>query len=141
MLDINKQAMKYALQGQTVTVYEKDEDGNPKFYETEDGEKIYYTREETGFSEPVDFRANISFDGGEAQNKEYGFNVADFDAVLLTDRGEYPFKKGDVIWLDSEPTKDENGLVDSTSADFTIVGVKPSLYSVKYMLKAVVKEV
>ena len=141
MLDINKQAMKYALQGQTVTVYEKDEDGNPKFYETEDGEKIYYTHEEIGFSEPVDFRANISFDGGEAQNKEYGFNVADFDAVLLTDRGEYPFKKGDVIWLDSEPAKDENGLVDSTSADFTIVGVKPSLYSVKYMLKAVVKEV
>ena len=75
------------------------------------------------------------------RNKEYGFNTADFDAVLLTDRGEYPFKKGDVIWLDSEPTKDENGLVDSTSADFTIVGVKPSLYSVKYMLKAVVKEV
>ena len=141
MLDINKQAMKYALQGQTVTVYEKDEDGNLKFYETEDGEKIYYTHEEIGFSEPVDFRANISFGGGEAQNKEYGFNVADFDAVLLTDRGEYPFKKGDVIWLDSEPTKDENGLVDSTSADFTIVGVKPSLYSVKYMLKAVVKEV
>ena len=141
MLDINKQAMKYALQGQTVTVYEKDEDGNLKFYETEDGEKIYYTHEEIGFSEPVDFRANISFDGGEAQNKEYGFNVADFDAVLLTDRGEYPFKKGDIIWLDSEPTKDENGLVDSTSADFTIVGVKPSLYSVKYMLKAVVKEV
>lgn len=141
MLDINKQAMKYALQGQTVTVYEKDEDGNLKFYETEDGEKIYYTHEEIGFSEPVDFRANISFDGGEAQNKEYGFNVADFDAVLLTDRGRYPFKKGDVIWFDSEPTKDENGLVDSTSADFTIVGVKPSLYSVKYMLKAVVKEV
>ena len=141
MLDINKQAMKYALQGQTITFYEKDEDGNLKFYETEDGEKIYYTHEEIGFSEPVDFRANISFDGGEAQNKEYGFNVADFDAVLLTDRGEYPFKKGDVIWLDSEPKKDENGLVDSTSADFTIVGVKPSLYSVKYMLKAVVKEV
>lgn len=105
MLDINKQAMKYALQGQTVTVYDKDEDGNPKFYETEGGEKIYYTHEETGFSEPVDFRANISFDGGEAQNKEYGFNVADFDAVLLTDRGEYPLKKGDVIWLDSEPTR------------------------------------
>lgn len=141
MLDINKQAMKYALQGQTVTVYEKDEDGNPKFYETEDGEKIYYTHEEIGFSEPVDFWANISFDGGEAQNKEYGFDTADLDAVLLTDRGEYPFKKGDLIWLNSEPIKDNNGLVDSTSADFTIVGVKPSLYSVKYMLKAVVKEV
>ena len=40
MLDINKQAMKYALQGQTVTVYEKAEDGNPTLYETADGEKI-----------------------------------------------------------------------------------------------------
>lgn len=108
MLDINKQAMKYALRGQTVTVYDKDEDGNPKFYETEDGEKIYYTHEETGFSEPVDFRANISFDGGEAQNKEYGFNTADFDAVLLTDRGEYPLKRamlfGSIASLQRMPT-------------------------------------
>ena len=150
MLDINKQAMKYSLQGQTVTIYERDDDGNILYYTDNDGEpylddegnKIPKVLEEkTGFSEPVDFRANISFDGGEAQNKEYGFNTADFDAVLLTDRGEYPFKKGDVIWLDSEPTKGENGLVDSISADFTIVGVKPSLYSAKYMLKAVVKEV
>ena len=81
MLDINKQAMKYALQGQTVTVYEKDEDGNPKFYETEDGEKIYYTHEETGFSEPVDFRANISFDGGEAQNKVKAIEYIDSRAL------------------------------------------------------------
>ena len=139
MLDINKQAMKYALQGQTVTVYEKDEDGNLKFYETEDGEKIYYTHEETGFSEPVDFRANISFDGGEAQSKEYGFDTADFDAILLTDRNTLPIQKGDLIWLDSKPTYTSNSLVDETSADFTIVGIKPALYSTKYMLKAVVK--
>lgn len=139
MLDINKQAMKYSLQGQTVTVYEKDEDGNLKFYETEDGEKIYYTHEETGFSEPVDFRANISFDGGEAQSKEYGFNTADFDAILLTDRNEFPLKKGDLIWLDSEPTHTSDGLVDDTSADFTIVGIKPGLNSTKYVLKAIVK--
>ena len=154
MLDINKQAMKYSLQGQTVTIYERDNNGNILYegytdtegnfipYLDDDGNKIPKVLEEkTGFSEPTDFKANIAFSGGEAQSKEYGFNTADFDAVLLTDRGEYPFKKGDVIWLDSEPTKDENGLVDSTSADFTIVGVKPSLYSVKYMLKAVVKEV
>ena len=43
MLDINKQAMKYALQGQTVTVYEKDEDGNLKFYETGRMERKYIT--------------------------------------------------------------------------------------------------
>ena len=139
MLDINKQDMKYSLQDQTNTVYEKDDDGNPKFYETEDGEKIYYTHEVKGFSEPVDFRANISFSGGEAQSKEYGFDTADFDAILLTDRNKFPFKKGDLIWLDSEPTHTSDGLVDDTSADFTIVGIKPALYSTKYMLKAVVK--
>lgn len=139
MLDINKQAMKYSLQGQTITVYEKDDDGNPKFYETEDGEKIYYTHEKQGFSEPVDFRANISFSGGEAQSKEYGFDTADFDAILLTDRNTLPVQKGDLIWLDSKPTYTSNSLVDETSADFTIVGIKPALYSTKYMLKAVVK--
>lgn len=139
MLDINKQAMKYALQGQTVTVYEKDEDGNLKFYETEDGEKIYYTHEETGFSEPVDFKANISFSGGEAQSKEYGFDTADFDAILLTDRNMLPVQKGDLIWLDSKPTYTDDSLIDETSADFTIVGTKPALCSTKYMLKAVVK--
>lgn len=139
MLDINKQAMKYSLQGQTITVYEKDEDGNLKFYETEDGEKIYYTHEKIGFSEPVDFKANISFSGGEAQSKEYGFDTADFDAILLTDRNMLPVQKGDLIWLNSKPKYTSDSLVDETSADFTVVGIKPALYSIKYMLKAVVK--
>ena len=31
MLDINKQKMKYALQGQTVTIEETDEFGNPVY--------------------------------------------------------------------------------------------------------------
>lgn len=152
MLDINKQTMKYSLQGQTVTIYERDDDGNILYegytdtegnfipYLDDEGNKIPKVLEEkTGFSEPVDFKANIAFSGGEAQSKEYGFDTADFDAVLLTDRGEYPFKKGDVIWLDSEPTSTPDSLVDETSADFTVVGVKPALKSTKYMLKAVVK--
>lgn len=45
------------------------------------------------FSEPVDFKANISFSGGEAQSKEYGFDTADFDAILLTDRNTLPIQK------------------------------------------------
>lgn len=103
MLDINKQAMKYSLQGQTVTIYERDDDGNILYegytdtegnfisYLDDEGNKIPKVLEEkTGFSEPVDFKANISFSGGEAQTKEYGFDTADFDAVLLTDKGMYP---------------------------------------------------
>lgn len=139
MLEINKQSMKYSLQGQTVTIYEKDDDGNDKYYETSDGEKIYYTHEVNGYSDPVDFMANIAFSGGEAQNEEYGFNTADFDAILLTDREEYPLAKGSLIWLNSEVTRTSDGTIDETSADFIVVGVKSALASTKYVLRAVVK--
>ena len=148
MLDINKQAMKYSLQGQTITIYERDDEGNILYYTDNDGEPYLDSEgnkipkileEKTGFSEPVDFKANIAFSGGEAQTKEYGFDTADFDAILLTDRNTLPVQKGDLIWLDSKPIYTSDNLVDETSADFTIVGIKPALYSTKYMLKAVVK--
>lgn len=131
--------MKYSLQGQIVTIYEKDDDGNNKYYETSDGEKIYYTHEVNGYSDPVDFMANIAFSGGEAQNEEYGFNTADFDAILLTDREEHPLAKGSLIWLNSEVTRTSDGTIDETSADFIVVGVKSTLTSTKYVLRAVVK--
>lgn len=148
MLDINKQAMKYSLQGQTVTIYERDDDGNILYYTDNDGNPYLddegnkmpkVLEEKIGFSKPEDFEANIAFSGGEAQSKEYGFDTADFDAILLTDRNTLPVQKGDLIWLDSKPTYTSDSLVDETSADFTIVGIKPALYSTKYMLKAVVK--
>ena len=148
MLDINKQAMKYSLQGQTVTIYERDDDGNILYYTDNDGNPYLddegnkmpkVLEEKIGFSKPEDFEANIAFSGGEAQSKEYGFDTADFDAILLTDRNTLPIQKGDLIWLNSKPTYTSDRLVDETSADFTIVGIKPALYSTKYMLKAVVK--
>lgn len=154
MLEINKQNMKCSRQGQRVTIYETDDDGNIIYegytdsegnfipYLDDDGNKIPRIKEEyIGYSLPVAFKANIAFSGGEAQAEEYGFNVADFDAVMLTERNELPLSKGDVIWLDSEiGYKDEDKVhVDEITADFIVVGVKPSLTSTKYMLKAQVK--
>ena len=154
MLDINKQAMKYSQQGQRITIYEKDDEGNILYegytdnegnfipYLDDDGNKIpKIIGEVIGFSKPVDFKANIAFSGGEAKVEEFGFDTADYDAIILTDRNKFPLKKGDLIWLDSEVefTDEENEVVDETSADFTIVGIKPALKSTKYVLKAVVK--
>lgn len=142
MLDINKQSMKYSQQGQRITIYEKDNDGNIKYYIDSDGNKIPMIAEEkVGFSKPVNFKANISFSGGEAKTEEFGFDAADYDAIMLTDKNEFPLKKGDLVWLDSEVTyiDEDTKSVDDTSADFTIVGVKPALKSTKYVLKAVVK--
>lgn len=102
MLDINKQAMKYSLQGQTVTIYERDDDGNILYYTDNDGNPYLddegnkmpkVLEEKIGFSKPEDFEANIAFSGGEAQSKEYGFDTADFDAILLTDRNTLPNSK------------------------------------------------
>lgn len=151
MLEINKQNMKCSRQGQRVTIYETDDDGNIIYegytdsegnftpYLDGDGNKIPRIKDEyVGYSLPFDFRANISFSGGEAQAQEYGFNVADFDAVMITNKKEFPFSKGDIIWLDSEVGyKDEDKAhVDELTSDFVIVGVKPSLISTKYVLKA-----
>lgn len=139
-LEINKQSMKYASYGKEVEIYEKDDDGNIKYFVTEEGQKIpLIDHKEISYEEPVSFRANISFSGGEAQAKEYGFDVNDFDAIIVTDRGTYPIKKSDIIWLDSEVEYTEDGYIDKTSADFTVVGVKPALRSTKYVLKAVAK--
>lgn len=154
MLDINKQAMKYSQQGQRITIYEKDDEGNILYegYTDNEGNFIPYLDDEGNkipkisgeaidFSKPVDFKANIAFSGGEAKVEEFGFDTADYDAIMLTDRNKFPLKKGDLIWLDSEVefTDEENEVVDETSADFTIVGIKPALRSTKYVLKAVVK--
>lgn len=151
MLDINKQNMKYSRQGQRTVVYETDSEGNIIYegytdsegnfipYLDDDGNKIPRIKEEyIGYSLPVAFKANIAFSGGEAQAQEYGFNVADFDAVMITDRNKFPFGKGDIIWLDSEVGYKNEGKtqVDELTSDFIIVGVKPSLISTKYVLKA-----
>ena len=48
MLDINKQEMKYSRQGEKVTIYDRDENGEIKYIEM-DGERIpVVLRETTG---------------------------------------------------------------------------------------------
>lgn len=141
MLDINKQTMKYSLSEGRVPIYETDDDGNVKYYEDEEGNKVPF---ETGdyanaYSEPVVFRANIAFSGGEAQDNAYGFDNGDYDAVILTEHKECPLSKGCLIWLDNDVTRTSEGYPDSTSADFIVIGVKNALQSSKYMLRAVTK--
>ena len=60
MLDINKQLMKYSQHGQKVTIYEKDDDGNIKYYVDGDGNKIpLIADEKVGLFEPKEVYANI----------------------------------------------------------------------------------
>lgn len=123
MLDINKQNMKYSLQGEKVTIYERDENRDIKYIEVA-GEKIpVILRETTGFSEPVSFSANISNKLSEVLVKEFGIDDSSSYCQIVTDKGYLPIKAGDVIWKKSKIGRDADGLVDSKTADYVVKGV------------------
>ena len=124
MLDINKQLMKYSQHGQKVTIYEKDDDGNIKYYVDGDGNKIpLIADEKVGFSEPKEFCANISNKLSEVLVKEFGVDDSSTYVQIVTDKGYLPLKAGDVVWKKSEIGYDDSGLVDSTTADYEVKGI------------------
>ena len=123
MLDINKQDMKYSLQGEKVTIYDRDENRDIKYIEVA-GEKIpVVLRETTGFSEPVSFSANISNKLSEVLVKEFGIDDSSSYCQIVTNKGYLPIKAGDVIWKKSKIGRDADGLVDSKTADYVVKGV------------------
>lgn len=123
MLDINKQDMKYSRQEEKVTIYDRDENGDIIYIEVA-GEKIPSIKKEvTGYSEPVSFSANISNKLSEVLVKEFGIDDSSSYCQIVTDKGYLPIKAGDVIWKKSYVGRDDDGLVDSKTADYVVKGV------------------
>ena len=141
MLDINKQKMKYSLQGQRIKVYERDDEGNIRYYVDGDGNKIpLIADEKIGFSEPVAFWANISNKLSEVMVKEFGIDDSSTYVQIATDKGYLPIKAGDLIWKKSEVGYDSEGLVDSTTADYVCKGIADEGLTVDlFLLQKVVK--
>ena len=134
--------MKYSLQDGRVPIYERDENGDIVYIEV-DGQKIpVETGEyETGYSAPVDFMGNISMSGGEAEAKEFGMDIGDFDAVIVLEKDAVPLTETSIIWHTS-PVKykdEQNTIVDSKSADYAVKRVSPSLNFTKVLLQRIVK--
>lgn len=156
-LNKNKQKMFFSQFLATGMRYDTDDEWNPIYYETDEGERIYTeTSENMGYySKPQEMKANITESGGEAEAMEYGLSVADYEAVLVYGRGEYPLKEGDYIWLDdTEVGYEYNGqevpveidgekvmmkTPDVSTADYIVLKVPKSLNFQKAILKAVVK--
>lgn len=168
----NKQSMYYALQIGKVPIYNRDENGEIIYehYEDSDGNIIYYLDEngnkipsDTGetkiiYGTPQEFDANIAESGGEAEAQTFGLSVADYEAVALYSKGEYPIVIGALVWRDSEPKceyehevpfeiendKGEKETVYSTvpdefSADFRVIKTPTSQNFTRAILKAIVK--
>ena len=93
------------------------------------------------YSEPEPFMASISFGGSEVDLQPFGISNADYDATLVLDKDTIPVEETSLIWYESEVLyKDkQKTIVDSTSADFTVVKIVPSQNQKVYVLKRIVK--
>ena len=136
MLDANKQQIKYSLQGQKITIYKKDENGNIQYegYTDSDGNFIPYLdvngdkipiilKEVVGYSEPKIFKANISNKLSEVLIREFGVDDSSSYCQIVTDKGYLPLDVGDLVWKKSNVETDKDGLVDKNSADYIVKGV------------------
>lgn len=116
-------------------IYETDDEGHI-IYEVIDGieypvpisQKIYYGM-------PTHFYANISYNTGETTIAEYGLDTSDYDAVIVADKGKFPFDERTLIWHTSKPEFDTEGHIRPESADYRIVAVRTSLNYDRFILK------
>lgn len=156
-LNKNKQKMFFSQFLATGMRYDTDDEWNPMYYETDEGERIYTETSESMayYSEPQEMKANIAESGGEAEAMEYGLSVADYEAVLVYERGKYPLQEGSYIWLADTPVGYEYNskevpveidgekvmmkAPDVSTADYIVLKTPKSLNFQKAILKAVVK--
>lgn len=135
----NQQKLFFSQFSEAVTIYQRDEDGNIVYIEV-DGERIpVILGEVAGYSEPKEFYANIAMSGGEAEAREYGMNISDYEAVIVTTQMDLPLTETSIIWWDSEPQYNSDGTVNGDFADYRVISVRRSKNSMKYLLKKLPK--
>lgn len=138
----NKQKMYYALLEGEVPIYEKDEDDNI-VYDVIDGVEVPVETGETElqYSKPVVFCANFSASGGESEAVEFGIDVSQYDAIIITSKGALPITETSLIWKESTVGyKDiKKTIIDENTADYKVKKISPSLNQTKYLLERIVK--
>lgn len=137
----NQQTLMYALYTGETTEYKTDSNGDLIIdgYDS-DNNPIY---RETGrtipaYSTPVEFQSSISFGGSEIDLAPFGISTTDYDATLVLQKDTVPITETSLIWYESTPVI-TSGVVDSSSADFTVVKIVPSLNEKRYVLKRILK--
>ena len=138
-LKINQRCLYYSTYNYEIKVYQCDEYGNIMYTEVDEEKIPIEIGTVAGYNKPVSFYANIAMSGGEAEAKEYGFDVGAYEAVLVTTDKSLPISETSRIWHTSEPQYGSDGMVDGDSADYSVLAVKPSLNGMKYLLKKLPK--
>lgn len=145
-LNKNKRKMYYSLLLREDVVYALDKNGNKivDWTDTKTGEVHY---RETGskkliYSAPVAFRGNIAMSGGDVDRAEFGVDMAKYEAVLVTNKGQIPLTETSLLWFQTTPVTykvEDVTYADESSADYRVLKVSPSLNVDRYILDKVVK--
>ena len=127
----NKQKMWYSNLDKEVTKYALDEFSNKIPYTDMSGNPIYdaegnpmYVEDGTKlvYSEPIPFKANIASELNELHARSYGVDQSSIYSEICIEKGRYPIKIGTLIWKNTEPIINDDGVVDEKSADYTVMG-------------------
>lgn len=121
----NKQKMYYALYTEST----ETTTGNTIIIDGEEVE-VEYGSTAQEYTEPVEFKGNIAFTGGDVYETEYGIDKSKYSAVLVMNKGEIPIDEHSLIWYDTPP---------DGKADFKVVKLVPSLNVDKYLLQRIEK--
>ena len=134
----NQQRLQYATYLNQITIYERDENGEI-IYDEIDGELIPRIKsEQAGYNSPVSFYANISAAKGTSDSEVFGVSL-DYTKTISTSDMTLPISETSLIWFETEPRYNEDGAVDSSSADYAVVAVARSLNNVVYAIKKLAK--
>lgn len=139
MLNANKQEMKYSVFLGTqdiVTPGESETWTNPLTGETVTLDNTTGDSKPS-YSEATTFYANIALGQNRDEYEAYGFSNGDYSGVISAIREEFPINVGSLIWFESEVAYIDDE-IDPKSADYTVIGIVPTINEVKYLIKGVV---
>lgn len=137
----NKQNLWYSTYADQITIYQRDENGNIKYFDDGEGNLIPIEIEtKAGYNNPVSFYANISAAKGSSDSEVFGVSL-DYTKTIFTCDMTLPISETSLLWYETEPKYNADGTVDSSSADYAVVAIARSLNNVVYAIKKLAKEV
>lgn len=139
MLNANKQEIKYAVFSGTTDITTTVPQGTWKNPIT--GE-VYNLDNTTGdykqiYGEVTTTYVNIALGNNRDEYEAYGFSQADYNGTIAVAKGELNLNEGSLIWFQSEVGY-KDGEVDPKSADYTVIGIIPTINEIKYLIKGVI---
>lgn len=130
----NQKTIWYQLYQDNIPVYETDLDGNI-VTDPITGKPLLTGETKVGYSDPVEFRANVSAARGEAQSDPFGVDLSYDKTMVSCDMG-LPIDELSVLFVDKKPDFDAGGNL-ANIADYKVVKVAKSLNSALYAIKKI----